>query len=301
MHDDGEIWAQTLWDLQNRLGSKKAESLVTRAMELAPYNPSFLDMRNAILMADKAIYASADRTRIWNTFALRGMGFYAGTLGASDGDPAWDRHVPPTKVRRAFITGQVTDQDSGQPVAGVPVTLAFQGGNSIVNPTGITKADGSYRLGPVPVGHYRKLAVNGAGLLSTARAVTVTPSGGTGDFTVRKDWAASSGGASIADYNGPDYSGFGCGPDEAIDGSQSSGWGSTTGDDDGTPTNEFIPKFIVVDMDTHVDISKIAVDPTATCGDGISASTCGVPDRDLAGRHGLDHGGRGHVHRRRSG
>ena len=34
-------WARTL-----------AESLVTRAMELAPYNPSFLDMRNAILMAD---------------------------------------------------------------------------------------------------------------------------------------------------------------------------------------------------------------------------------------------------------
>ena len=60
---------------------------MTRAMELAPNNPSFLDMRNAILMADKAIYASADRKRIWTTFALRGMGYYAGSLGGNDGAP----------------------------------------------------------------------------------------------------------------------------------------------------------------------------------------------------------------------
>ena len=61
-------------------------------------------------------------------------------------------------------------------------------------------------------------------------------------------------------------------PTEAIDDSQSSGWGSTTGDDDGTPTNDFIPKFIVIDMDTNVDITQFAVDPSATCGDGGSAS-----------------------------
>ena len=32
VHADGEIWAQTLWDLRDRLGSKRSESLVTRAM-----------------------------------------------------------------------------------------------------------------------------------------------------------------------------------------------------------------------------------------------------------------------------
>ena len=98
-------------------------------------------------------------------------------------------------------------------MAGVPVTLAFQGGNGLVNPTAITKADGSYRLGGVPVGHYRKITVSGAGFLATTKAVTVTPSGATRDFMVRKDWASASGGASIADFNGPDYTGFGCGPD----------------------------------------------------------------------------------------
>ncbi len=53
----------------------------------------------------------------------------------------------------------------------------------------------------------------------------------------------------------------------------STGWGSTTGDDDGTPTNQFVPKYLVVDMHQSVDIDHFGVDPTATCGDGGSAST----------------------------
>src|SRR4051812_16596125 len=56
VHSDGEIWSQTLWSLRNRLGSRTSEALVTRAMELAPANPSFLDSRNAILLADAALF-----------------------------------------------------------------------------------------------------------------------------------------------------------------------------------------------------------------------------------------------------
>ncbi len=52
VHADGEIWGETLWDLRAKIGSRAAESLVTRAMELSPANPSYLDMRNAILQAD---------------------------------------------------------------------------------------------------------------------------------------------------------------------------------------------------------------------------------------------------------
>ena len=55
VHADGEIWGETLWDLRKALGSKTAESLVTRAMELSPANPSFLDMRNSILPADLVV------------------------------------------------------------------------------------------------------------------------------------------------------------------------------------------------------------------------------------------------------
>ena len=123
----------------------------------------------------------------------------------------------------------VTDRDSGEPVAGVPVTLAFQGGAGIANPTAITGPDGSYSLGPVPVGTYPKLQVNGAGFQPVIQPVTVTAAGGKGDFQVRKDWAAESGGASVADFNGPDFSDFGCGPAQAIDLSQATGWGEHDG------------------------------------------------------------------------
>ena len=55
VHADGEIWGETLWDLRGALGSKLTESLVTRAMELSPANPSYLDMRNSILQADQVV------------------------------------------------------------------------------------------------------------------------------------------------------------------------------------------------------------------------------------------------------
>src|SRR5262249_20704487 len=71
VHADGEIWGETLWDLRTALGSKLAESLVTRAMELSPANPSFLDMRNSILMADQVVNAGKANKKIWATFAAR--------------------------------------------------------------------------------------------------------------------------------------------------------------------------------------------------------------------------------------
>ena len=169
-------------------------SLVTRAMELAPYNPSFLDMRNAILIADTAVFGGSHQADIWDVFADRGMGYFAGSLGGDDAAPAADFEVPPATPVMGTITGTVTDQDSGDPVSGVPVTLAFQGGNTTANPTAITAVDGTYTLGPVPVGEYGKLVVNGSGYDVTSSPVTVDAGGTTADFEVRRDWAAASGG-----------------------------------------------------------------------------------------------------------
>ncbi|MGC4111104.1 MAG: M36 family metallopeptidase [Nocardioides sp.] len=95
VHADGEIWGQTLWDLRDRLGSRRSEMLVTRAMELAPYDPSFLDMRDAILVADTAVYHGGDHTAIWQVFAIRGMGWDADTDGAADTHPTAGFAVPP--------------------------------------------------------------------------------------------------------------------------------------------------------------------------------------------------------------
>lgn len=274
VHADGEIWGQTLWDLRTAVGPVVTRSLVTRAMELAPNEPSFLDMRNAILLADTAVFDGEQRAAIWKVFATRGMGFFAGSLGSDDAAPANDGKVPPTGAKTAMVTGTVRDADSGLPVAGVPVTLAFQGGPGLVNPSAVSGSDGTWSIGPVPVGTYRKLAVTGDGYEPTVRRISVTSTGAVADVVVRRNWAASSGGALVSSYTGPDYSPE-CGPAGAIDGSLTKGWGSSTGDDVATPTNVFVPKELVVDLGTPIDVTGFGVDPAAACGDGGSASVAG--------------------------
>ena len=61
VHYDGEIWAQVLWDLRAAVGVAKARALVTAGMRLLPPEPSFLDARNGILLADQALYARRRR------------------------------------------------------------------------------------------------------------------------------------------------------------------------------------------------------------------------------------------------
>ena len=104
-HADGEIWAQTLWDVRQRLvaslggntlngaGVTRARSLITRAMELSPPDPSFLDMRNAILQADEAIYGGADKVRALGRVRARGMGYFATDQGANDTGAAPGLHA----------------------------------------------------------------------------------------------------------------------------------------------------------------------------------------------------------------
>ncbi|MGA8245764.1 MAG: M36 family metallopeptidase [Nocardioides sp.] len=275
VHADGEIWAQTLWSLRYQLGSKKTEALVTRAMELAPYNPSFLDMRNAILVADTSLYGGKGRNAIWKVFAQRGMGFFAGSLGGNDSQPGWSFATPPKKQHLRTLQGTVTDGGTHAPLAGVPVTLAFQGSGP-ANPTAVTDGSGHYQITGVPEGTYTDLVVAGGGFQSVRKKVTVGATGATVDFSVRRDWAASSGGARINSFTGADYSSFGCGPAGAIDLSQGSGWGSNAGPGtNDSPTGTFHPKHIVVDMHNVIDVSEFGVDPSSTCGDAGSASTAG--------------------------
>ncbi len=271
VHADGEIWAQTLWDLRNELGHFKSAKLVTRGMELAPENPSYLDMRDSILLADTAVYGGADETAIWQVFADRGMGYFAGSLSGDDTAPSADFTTPPATLEFANITGTVTDSETGDPIQGATVTLPFQGGGAPVNPSATTAADGSYTISAV-VGSYPKLSVSGPGYEPESQPVdVVATTGAAADFQIRRDWAASTGGGSVVDFDGPDFTPFGCGPGESIDLSLATGWSSITGEFE-EPTNVFVPKDIVIELPAAVDVSAVAIDPTNTCGDGGSAS-----------------------------
>ena len=261
VHADGEIWAQTLWDLRTAVGSAKARALVTTGMSLLGPEPSFLDGRNAILLADQTLSDGADAAQLWAVFAGRGMGFFAASLGGDDTTPAQSFALPPAAGgARGTISGRVTNALGGAGVAGVTVGLA--GGLSTVS--AVTGADGRYTIADVPAGTYLKVTAGGGGWEGPVTSLSV--GGGatlTFDPVVKRDWAASKGGATIGSSNGSEYAAYGCGPNAAVDQSRSLGWS----------TNASSDKFLVVQLPAAVNVTQFAIDPTETCGDAFGDGT----------------------------
>jgi extracellular elastinolytic metalloproteinase len=265
VHADGEIWAQTLWDLRNAIGSKKAESLVTRAMELSPSNPSYLDERNSILQADLVVNGGRLQKKIWQVFAKRGMGFFAASVDGDDAAPVEDFSLPPSpNTPRGTLTGTVTDSDTGTAVAGVEVGFGGHASSFAGDYQTNTAADGTYTITGILPGTYAKVFVRGAGYDPATQTLSIASRTNTVDWRVRRDWAASAGGSSVVTFTGPDYTVFGCGPVRLFDQSQGAGWGSdisATGD------------LVVVKLPAAVNVSELVINPSATCGDGPTAST----------------------------
>ncbi len=270
VHADGEIWAQTLWDLRAAVGVSDARFLVTEGMRLSPRNPSFLDMRNAILLANQAGVLAGradDEATIWQVFAARGMGYFAATEDADDTEPIQSFDLPPDPVEGVgSLAGAVTDADTGKPVAGVKV--AFAG----IDYSDTTDSLGRYAIAGVPVGTYPQVVASKVGYdRDVAVGVEVlADTQGLSDLTVRRDWSSHGGGARIHAFTGPNFSAYGCGPAHAIDQSTATGWSSVK------PT--IAPagaRSITVKLPAYVDVTSFAVDPGAICGDPDSASAQG--------------------------
>ena len=92
VHAIGEVWCATLMEMTRRVGQPLAVQLVVDALKLARANPSFLDMRDAILaaldgkLAAGQLTAAAHHTAlggIWGAFARYGMGPAADCVGAT--------------------------------------------------------------------------------------------------------------------------------------------------------------------------------------------------------------------------
>jgi hypothetical protein len=94
VHAMGEIWATALWDMYWNLvnehgfernfysatssaGNIVALQLVMDGLKLQPCSPTFLDARDAILLADQNNNNGANQCLIWSAFAKRGMGVNA--------------------------------------------------------------------------------------------------------------------------------------------------------------------------------------------------------------------------------
>ena len=91
VHNIGEIWCATLVECNRRTEPSLAMQLVVDALKLSPANPSFLNMRDAILTALEQMYAAGRidiKQRdgawqgIWAAFCRFGMGPQAQSNGA---------------------------------------------------------------------------------------------------------------------------------------------------------------------------------------------------------------------------
>ncbi len=273
VHADSEIWGQTLWDLRTELGHGTTAGIVTEAMSLSPDDPSFLDERDALLIADQTLNGGANKDAIWQVFADRGMGWFASATDGSDASVVEDFHVKPRPgTAKRTITGTVTDDATGEPIEGAYVRLPGHA-SGVSNYADTTDVDGEYEISGVLAGRYPELVATAPAYDVASKVADLRRGDLVVDFELRHDWAASAGGATVTDHNGADY-GEPCGPGNAIDLNYGTGWstnrGAGTSDD---PADTPTPKFFVVKLPEAVDVSAFGVDPSNNCGDAGSAST----------------------------
>ena len=154
-HGVGFVFATMLWDLtwafideygfdpdliNGNGGNNKVMQLVIDGLKLAPCNAGFVEMRDAILLADQLTNNNQNECIIWNAFAVRGLGYLADQGDADNRtDQIEDFSLPPscqaaTNQLDAGIlsidapsTAVITDSEN------ISVTIRNYGVNSISN------------------------------------------------------------------------------------------------------------------------------------------------------------------------
>jgi len=191
-HGVGSVWAEMLWEMTWELialhgfdsdiyngtgGNNVALALVTEGLKLQPPNAGFVDGRDAILLADQAMYGGANQCVIWDAFARRGLGFSAvqgSSASKTDGTEAFD--VPPsfssfdTVEEVCLSDGIQTGLSGGNPAGGV-----YSG-------PGVTDNGGTFTFDP---------SIGGQGLVTVTYMVndfcTGVPTTLTDDINVTND------------------------------------------------------------------------------------------------------------------
>ncbi len=178
IHADGEIWAETLWDIRRALGSATAEALVTGAMRLSPANPSFLDERNAVLAADQA-QGGTNAAALWQIFAARGMGYSATTPSSSATSAAEAFDLPPlvSHVSAAIADAAPIGDGDGiaEPGETVRITETLRNPNpfALTTVSGLLSAGGGLVVGGLTAGWASPFAAATNAAATTPLAVTV--------------------------------------------------------------------------------------------------------------------------------
>jgi hypothetical protein len=77
-----------------RRGARLADTIVMRGMQLAPCNPSFVDMRDSQLLADRELTGGENQAVIWRAFASHGVGVLATSSNASADETPGSQNTP---------------------------------------------------------------------------------------------------------------------------------------------------------------------------------------------------------------
>ena len=139
VHAVGEIWCNTLLEMRALLikkygfqeGQRQSLQLVVDGLKLTPVVPTFLDARDAILLADRVNNGGANQCLLWQAFSKRGMGYSASTKDATDGAPKEAFDVPPycndtgslQLDKRNYVVGEILRITLGDHNAAAPVSV----------------------------------------------------------------------------------------------------------------------------------------------------------------------------------
>ncbi len=173
-HPVGEVWADILWDMYWKFvdnygfdpdwnnetsGNFLATKLVIEALKIQPCNPDFIKGRNAILKADSLLFNGKNGRFIWESFARRGVGYYA-SAGNTRNDNVEDFSLLPTLIEKLKITKTATTSID----PGADVDIAIHAINHIPSrqnqviitdelPEGMTYIAGSANIEPTVSGN----------------------------------------------------------------------------------------------------------------------------------------------------
>lgn len=185
VHNDGEVWAATLWDLRTQLGATLSDRLVLNGMKFTPSRPSFLNARDGILQADQNLNAGVNRCAIWTVFARHGMGVSATGNDGTTHNAATD--VPADCG--GTCTFSINPTSASYPVGGGSGTVSVTAGagcawTAVSNSAFITITAGASGSGNGSVSY--SVAANAG---TASRTMTMTVAGQT--FTVTQAGTAA--------------------------------------------------------------------------------------------------------------
>lgn len=151
VHNDGGIWVMALWEMRANLiaqfgereGRRRLRQNVLDGMKLAPPGPSMVDVRDAILLADRVNFRGASQDQIWAAFAKRGLGVLAYSSSADTiiVSASYDR--PSTEGRMAF--------QIDQPAIGEAAVIRLHDNNLTADSTSVQVLASSGDLETIPL------------------------------------------------------------------------------------------------------------------------------------------------------